>query len=248
MLRTTFILGVGFFLNLASFSTFANEHLLKHVQAVGQTMSALYMTSLSHGSNKYKRDMEFYKQAAQESLAQYVTSQGKGHEALQKAWNTIQSDIKLEYSETYEWDPDEALRRDFRQYQSNAYQLVSEQMADYKQAPLSVLLAAAQAETLIARFFDVTTSYNGTISLSPIDAEKVDPKTISQQFDASLTQLIKNTQDNGLKKQIESALYKWKFIEESVVNYSDASAHFLVYATKNKIHQVLSQNRLVSVN
>jgi len=113
---------------------------------------------------------------------------------------------------------------------------------------LSVLLAAAQAETLIARFFDVTTSYNGTISLSPIDAEKVDPKTISQQFDASLTQLIKNTQDTSLKKQIESALYKWKFIEESVVNYSDASAHFLVYATKNKIHQVLSQNRLVSVN
>lgn len=248
MNRSAFVLGLGLVMNLFAHSSYSNEHLLKHVQAVGQAMSALYMTSLSHGSDKYNRDLQFYKQTAEDHLKQYVASQGQGYQDLDSAWQKMKSDIKIEYSQTYEWDPDEALRRDFRHYQSNAYKLISDQIASYQTAPLNVLLASAQVETLIARFFDVTTSYNGTVSLSPIDAEKVDPKTISQQFDKAMESLASSTQDAGLKKQISSALYKWKFIEDSVVNYSDESAHFLVYATKNKIHKVLSQNELVSAN
>ena len=248
MNRSVIILGLGLVLNLVAQSAFSNEHLLKHAQAVSQAMSALYMTSLSHGSDKYNRDLQFYKQTADESLLQYVASQGPQHEALNNAWQKIKNDIKVEYSEDYEWDPDEVLRRDFRTYQSNAYQLISQQLDQYRSAPLSVLLASVQVETMIARFFDVSTSYNGTISLSPIDAEKVDPKAISAQFNRAMDALVNRTQDAGLKKQINSALYKWKFIEDSVVNYSDESAHFLVYATKNKIHKVLSQNQLVSAN
>ena len=248
MNRSAFVLGLGLIMNLITHSAYSNEHLLKHVQAVGQAMSALYMTSLSHGSEKYNRDLQFYKQAADSSLKAYAESQGQGHQELSAAWQKFKGDIKVEYSKTYEWDPDEALRRDFRHYQSNAYQLITDQMASYQKAPLNVLLASAQVETMIGRFFDVTTSYNGTISLSPIDAEKVDPKIISVQFDKAMEHLKATSKDAALKKQIQSALYKWQFIEESVVNYSDASAHFLVYATKNQISKVLSQNQLVSAN
>jgi len=248
MNRFSFFTALSLLLCVHTTSALANEYLLKHVQTVGQTMSALYMSSLSHGGEKYKRDLDFYKQQANESLNKYVESNAPSALELKAAWLAIKDKIKSEYRKDYEWDPDEELRRDFRSYQSNAYQLVNQQLDQYQTAPLNVYLAAAQAETMIGRFFDITTSYNGTISLSPIDAEKVDSKAISVQFDQIMSKMVASHVDPQMKKQVRSALYKWQFIEESVVNYSDASAHFLVYATKNKISKVLTQNQLVSAN
>lgn len=248
MNRFSFLAALSFLLCIHTTSALANEYLLKHTQAVGQTMSALYMSSLSHGGAKYQRDLDFYKQVATETLQQYVESKAPQSSELNAAWKALKGRIKSEYSKDYEWDPDEAVRRDFRTYQSNVYQLVNQQLSQYQTAPLNVYLAAAQAETMIGRFFDISTSYNGTISLSPIDAEKVDLKAISVQFDQLMEKMVASHVDPQMKKEVKSALYKWQFIEESVVNYSDASAHFLVYATKNKISKVLTQNQLVGAN
>jgi hypothetical protein len=248
MNRNTFLTVLALLIGLNTTPLMANEYLLKHAQAVGQTMLALYMSSLSHGGEKYKRDLDFYKQVANETLQQYTDKQGSHASELSGAWAKIKDRIKLEYRKDFEWDPDEALRRDFRTYQSNLFQFISEQSAQYQTDVSKVFLAAAQVETLIGRFFDISTSYNGTISLSPIDAEKVDTKAVSAQFTQLMTEMIESDRTPQVKKQIKSALYKWQFVEDSVVNYSDASAHFLVYATKNKISKVLNQNQLVSAN
>ena len=60
----------------------------------------------------------------------------------------------------------------------------------------------------------------------------------SKQFKARLEQLAQSS-DRAESKRILSAKEKWEFVEESVVNYGDQSAFFLVYATKNKIAKVL---------
>lgn len=227
--------------------TSANSHLNQHVQAVGQTMSALYMQGLSEGNAKYERDLGFYKQKASESLSLYSNGEPEQAAELQLTWNKLKGNIKATFSKEFGWDVDPTVRRNFRGYLSKVYQL-SLAKADGEKAPEARYgFTLVQLEAVIARFFDISSTYNGTFSLSNSDLEMLDPKVISKEFKQALDDLANLGVGVGAK-DIRSAKFKWEFIEESVVNYSDESAYFLVYATKNKISKVLSSGQVLLSN
>ena len=224
---------------LSSWTASANPALYQHTQAVGQAMSALYMQGLSEGNVKYERDLERYKQLASKSLASYSQSNPEKSADLLKTWDSLKDIIKTTYTEEFGWDIDASIRRDFRGYLSTLYQLSLAEIKQNNSGAGQQQFALVQMESIIARFFDISSVYNGTYSLNASDAEKINPKVISQEFKQSMDQLMSRSTDETKIRQLTSAKYKWEFIEESVINNSDQSAFFLVYATKNKIKKVL---------
>ena len=248
MKSTTFMIGLGLMLNFSSFNAGANENLLRHVQALGQSMSAMFMVGLSHGNEKYIRELEFYRRSADGYLQNYVEDKGVGHQVLQSSWSKIKDSIKVEYHTDYEWDPDERFRRAYRAHQTAAYGIVGEQISSYQNAPLNALLLSAQVETMTGRFFDISTGHKGTLALTPNDVEKVDLHSMSAHLKQSLQDLSNGTGEEALKRKLKSALLKWEFVEKSVVDYSGLGAHYVVYATKNHITKVLSDSLLLTAN
>lgn len=215
----------------------ANSALLNHAQAAFQAMSAMYMKALSQGSPKYQTDLDKYKEQATASLKQFQQQDPLLGGQWLNRWSSFANNLKAEYSPEYDWDVDSVVRRDARSYLSDLYALIGSDPSMQESANQG-LLAQVEIQAITARFFDVSSSYNGTISLSPQDASKLEPKMASKQFKARLDVLAKSS--NGAHgKSIQSAKSKWEFVEDSVVNYSDQSAYFLVYATKNKISKVL---------
>lgn len=232
------------FLSMVMQTASANPQLLQHAQAASQAMSAMYMKALSQGSPKYQTDLDTYKQQASASLKAYQEQKGDMADHWAQRWNGFVVDLKAEYSPEYDWDVDSAVRRDARAYLSDLFQYIQNQPV-YQQADYQPLLAQVEMQAITARFFDVASSYNGTVSLSPQDVEKLEPKAASKKFKQRMDDLAKAHSTRS--KQIIAAKEKWEFVEDSVVNYGDQSAHFLVYATKNKIAKEL-QHKQVSVS
>lgn len=215
----------------------ANSALLNHAQAAFQAMSAMYMKALSQGSPKYQTDLDKYKAQATESLQMFQQQDPLLGGEWMNRWLTFADNLKAQYSAEYDWDVDSVVRRDARSYLSDLYAHITSDKT-LQESSNQALLAQVEVQAITARFFDVSSSYNGTISLSPQDASKLAPKAASKQFKARLDQLAQSS-DRAESKRILSAKEKWEFVEESVVNYGDQSAFFLVYATKNKIAKVL---------
>ena len=238
----------GLLLISFAFPVHANEALLKHTTAVSQAMSALYMKAVTEGSSKYERDLTFYTQSADNHMLKVAASELTGAQALSATWAALKDRINVEYTPDYEWNVRSDIRRDFRKYQADLYEIVNQNIAQYQQPPLMNMLALTQVETIIARFFDVSTALTGNLSLSLIDREKVDSPIIGAQFNQIITDMIKTPFYHQHAKNLSSAHFKWKFIEKTVVNFSNESAHFLVYATKNNIHKALSMGQEVGVN
>lgn len=221
-------------------SVYAKQTLLEHTQAVSQTMSALYMKGLSEGSEKFQRDLDHYHQLASSTLQDYVSEGGERATSLQAQWNAFHDKLVVEYSEEFGWDLDAAVSRDFRAYLSDLYGMLAQQ--DYQTPDQKVAWVATQVHAVTARFFDISSSYNGTVSLATSDAEKINPKQISVELKATLDSL--SSQANAeIKKRLLSAKSKWEFVENGVINYSGQSAYFLVYATNNKIQLLLQQSQ-----
>jgi len=233
-MRTLLWLGcVGFSLQLN-----ASEYLLSHVHHVGKTMSALYMKGLSQGSKKYQKDFEQHKQASEETLQQLHDIYPEIAASWLEQWQAFSDRLALNYTEDYGWDIPAHVRRDFRAYHSMVYAFMREQKKEYITANQQQAFASAQLEAMAARFFDISSTYNGTTSLSLSDSELLNPKQATVEFKQTLNNLMSNA-NNKEKRVWQSVLQKWEFVEPNVINYSDQGAYFLVYATKNRLHQSL---------
>jgi len=222
-------------------SAFASETLLNHVKSTSQAMSAFYMQGLSEGNEKYLREFTRFKKQSEMSLKQYVRENGDQGEALLHRWQGFSSELTLVYHVDYGWEVDGRVRQDFRAYLSDVYQLVDKQKTNYSSAKDQKLLTSVQVEALAARFFDISSTYDGTESLFTSDMKKLNPQIISADVKGRLVSLA-NSSEAAMKNSLSSAKSKWEFVENSVVNYKGQSAYFVVYATKNKIHQVLVKN------
>jgi hypothetical protein len=222
-----------------SYSAHSSTALFEHAQAVSQTMSALYMQGLSEGNKKYEKDLESYKKKANVTLKAYYNEDPAQAEKLQASWGKLKDLVIISYTSDYGWDIDAEVRRDLRTYQADLYQLSLIKKSKSLSEEVEYQFALLQIESIIARFFDIASVYNGALSLSNTELQRLDPVTISQEFKLSLDNLASSSSNNILAKKILSAKNKWEFIEEGVVNYSNQSAYFLVYATKKKIKEVL---------
>lgn len=231
------------FSGLMATQSHANSALLNHAQAAFQAMSAMYMKALSEGSAKYQGDLDRFKEQALQSLVVLQAQNPQLGQEWMGRWLALTDKLNVEYSAEYDWDVDAVIRRDARSYLTDLYALIA---ADTQlQTHVSQgLLAQVEVQAITARFFDVSSTYNGTNSLAPSDADRLQPKVVSERFKARLDQLAKQA-DSMTSKRILAAKDKWMFVENSVVNYSDQSAYFLVYATKNKIGKELESARLI---
>jgi hypothetical protein len=228
--------------SLMATQSHANSALLNHAQAAFQAMSALYMKALSQGSAKYQGDLDRFKLQALESLSLFQVQNPQLGKEWMGRWLALTDNLKVEYSAEYDWDVDSVIRRDARSYLTDLYALIAADNEMQNHASQG-LLAQVEVQAITARFFDVSSTYNGTNSLAPSDADRLQPKVVSEHFKARLDQLAKQA-DSSTSKRILGAKEKWMFVENSVVNYSDQSAYFLVYATKNKIAKELESARL----
>jgi hypothetical protein len=131
------------------------------------------------------------------------------------------------------------VRRDLRDYQTYLYELAVNKKSANPSEQEKYHFALLQLECIVARFYDIASNIVGKLSLSNTESKILNPVTVSNEFKATLQSIIDISNNPGLVKSIISAQYKWEFIEGSVVTYSDQSAHFLVYATKKKIKEVL---------
>ncbi|MFT7109830.1 MAG: hypothetical protein ACI843_001495 [Psychrobacter glaciei] len=222
-----------------SASAYSSIALFEHTQAVNQAMSALYMQGLSEGNQKYERDLDFYKQKASTSLDAYSKEDPKQAAKLKVSWDNLKDVIITTYSRDYGWDTDAVVRRDLRDYQTDLYELAVNKKSANPSEQEKYHFALLQLECIVARFYDIASNIVGKLSLSNTESKILNPVTVSNEFKATLQSIIDRSNNPGLVKSIISAQYKWEFIEGSVVTYSDQSAHFLVYATKKKIKEVL---------
>ncbi len=222
------------------FPVHANETLLNHVKATSQAMSAFYMQGLSEGNEKYLKEFTVFKKQSITLLRQYVRNNGPQGEKLLHKWQGFSDQLVLKYDKEYGWEVDNRVRQDFRSYLSDVYKLVEDQKSNYKSVAQKKLLSLVQIEALSARFFDISSTYDGTESLFSTDIAKLNPQTVSADFKATLTELAQLSENTAMKSKLSSAKSKWQFVENSVVNYRGQSAYFVVYATKNKIQKALS--------
>ncbi len=221
---------------------FAQDELLNHVKFTSQAMSALYMQGLSEGNDKYLRDFKRFKHQAFVHLKTYYRNGGEDAEKLLQQWREFSSKLKLEYTKEFGWEIDDKVRFNFRRYLSDSYRLLNRNKEDYSSFEQSMLLSSVQVEAVSARFFDVSSSFLGTYHLKQEDIDRLNPKLISDDFKKRMDRLATETDDELFKKDLLSTKYKWQFIEESVVGYSQNRAYFLVYATKKVISNVLARN------
>ncbi len=230
---------IVFVFSFFTFSTaMASDNLLRHVLATAQSMSALYMEGLSEGNEKYRQEFLQYQLEAKSSLRRYADENGESSGELTQQWQKISPKLKLVYSRDEGWTLDFHTRFGFRSYLSRVYQLVEKNQSSYSSKNKQLLLAVVKLESMVARFFDLSSSVNGSFSLTLSDANQLDPKKISAQFKQILDQLTQESQYPS-NKQLLRAKQKWLFIEQGVINFSQKSPNFIVYATKQSIRKTL---------
>ena len=117
------IFATGLLLISFTFPAYANEALLKHTTAVAQAMSAMYMEALTHGNTKYEKDLVFHTQIADEHMQSLAASELPGAQAFNQRWLAMKDKLNVEYTQDYEWDVHADIRRDFRRYQTELYDL-----------------------------------------------------------------------------------------------------------------------------
>ncbi len=221
---------------------FAQDELLNHVKFTSKAMSALYMQGLSEGNKKYQLEFSRFYHQSYLNLKTYSRNGGEDSDKLLEQWRTFSGKLKLEYTKEFGWEIDDAVRFKFRRYLSDIYQLLIKNSAKFTSPKQRMLLSQVQVEAISARFFDVSSGFLGTYHLQQEDITKLNPQLITIEFKKQVDQLVAESHDAAFKKDLLSAKYKWQFIEDSVVEYSQNRAYFLVYATKKVIGKVLERN------
>ncbi|OUR93239.1 hypothetical protein A9Q81_15375 [Gammaproteobacteria bacterium 42_54_T18] len=220
---------------------FAQDELLNHVKFSSQAMSALYMQGLSEGNDKYLRDFNRFRNQSYLYLKTYYRNGGEDAEKLLQQWRSFNGKLKLEYSKEFGWEIDDKVRFEFRRYLSDVYHLVAKNIGSYNSFEQQMLLSTVQVEAVAARFFDVSSSFLGTYHLQQEDIDKLNPEKISDDFKKRMDRLAVGSDDDLFKKDLLSVKYKWQFVEDSLVGYSQNRAYFLVYATKKVIAKTLGR-------
>lgn len=238
------------FLILCVFSSqsISSEALGKHVLAISQSMSAFYMYSLSEGDSRYKNEYEQYFDDAQNHLHAYKKMNAVVGNELQAHWDKLKPELKYEYIDGAGFIIPVTVRNQYRAYLSKAfteYSLINNvEQSDSK----SLEIMALNIEVMSARFFDVSSALYGTMSILNTD-NAIDPVNMAKNLNQRFEQLQLSKVSAKVKRDLRLVHTKWRFIEDSVINYKDEAAYLLVYYNKSQINKLLnrSQTALVGV-
>ncbi len=223
--------------------TYAVEPLSQHALAVSQSMSAFYMVSLTEGDKRYIREFEEYANVAESYLKQYQTVNSVKAAELANQWFELRPHLKHEYVEGTGLFIDNTTRYQFRSYLSSVYEQLIQQTTGEMADADRLTNMAVQVEVMSARFFDVASALQGTLSIRSEDIG-IDPKKMARTVNENLELLQGNQQiSKNVQRDLRSINTKWKFIEETLTNYNGEAAVFLVYFNKKQITKLLVKSQ-----
>ncbi len=229
-------LGLGF-----SSLTSAASSLVSHGLAVSKSMSAFYMYGLTQGDSRYLGEFENFARQAEASLKEYSVENAVTANSLSAEWQALRPTLKHEYVKDAGYIvPVEANNR-FRAYLTHVYELVLKEPRQELKLNQQLARVDFDIEVICARFFDVSNHLYGALSISNTDLA-IDPPKIAAQINAQLAMLrASKSTPPAVLKNLEAVQGKWKFIEDTVVNYKDEAAYFLVYYNMGHIGKMLSR-------
>ena len=73
----------------------------------------------------------------------------------------------------------------------------------------------------------------------------IDPPEMAKALDIKLDKLMKSSATKPINKNLKLLSRKWKFIEDSVINYKEQSAYLSVYYNKGQINKLINKSRNV---
>lgn len=219
--------------------TFAASSLVNHGLAVSKSMSAFYMYGLTQGDSRYLTEFEGFAREAEETLKAYKVENAVTASSLQAEWQTLRPQLKHEYVKDAGYIVSVPANNLFRSYLTHIYELVLKEPRQELNLAQQLQRIDFDIEVISARFFDVSNHLYGALSLSNTDLT-IDPPKIASQVNAQLAMLAagKSTPER-VRKNISVVQGKWKFIEDTVVNYKDEAAYFLVYYNLTHIGKLL---------
>jgi hypothetical protein len=225
-----------------SFQSTASSDLGRHVLAVSQSMSAFYMYSLSEGDKRYQDEYQEHFDDAQSHLASFQSQDAVVANELQVHWDKLRPELKYEYIDGAGFIIPVTVRNQFRNYLGNAFSKYLNASSNEQSSTRNLAQMALSVEVMSARFFDVSSALYGTMSISNTD-NMLDPVKMSKKLNYSFDQVQKSTMNEKVKRTMRLVQTKWRFIEDSVINYKDEAAYLLVYYNKSQIHKLLNKSQ-----
>jgi len=227
---------------LTSFACFSSTPLNQHTLAVSQSMSAFYMYSLSEGDERYMRQFQGHVEKADKHLQQLAEQDPLLGGELNPQWQSVRQQLSYDLIEGAGYILPMVVRVSFREYLSLLYKQVLEQSASEVQLATELFAMALEVELMAARFFDISSSEYGVMGLS-MSQQVIDPKTMSEKLQQTFDRFAKMAIPRNVKRQLRSVETKWRFIEDSIVNYKDEAAFLTVYFNKQQIFKLLTQSQ-----
>lgn len=238
------LIRTSIFLSLLALSgiTTAASALTEHALSVSQSMSAFYMYTLTDGDKRYQDDYEKYFALADQSLVRFQKQNKMVATELNNKWSKLRLELKFEFVDGAGFIIPDTVRVEFRKYLSLLYKKINE--VSYSESNLSVQLAlmVLDVEIMSARFFDLSTTLYGDVSIYTTDS--IDPVKMAAVFNEQLKKFQKMQLSSAVQKNLGSASRKWNFIQDSVINYKGEAAYFLVYYNKHQINKLLNKSQL----
>lgn len=219
--------------------TFAASSLVEHGLAISKSMSAFYMYGLTQGDSRYLSEFETFANKAEASLKVYSVENAVTASSLSAEWQSLRPTLKHEFVKDAGYIVPVQANNRFRAYLTHVYELVLKEPRQELKLQQQLQRIDFDIEVISARFFDVSNHLYGALSISNTDLA-IDPPKIAAGVNAQLAMLraSKSTPD-GVRKNLEAVQGKWKFIEDTVVNYKDEAAYFLVYYNMTHIGKLL---------
>lgn len=227
-----------------SAQSFSSDVLGKHVLAVSQSMSAFYMYSLSEGDKRYKNEYEQYFDDAEGYLVQFKKSDALVGNELQSHWDKLRPELKYEYIDGSGFIIPVSVRNQYRAYLSKIFSQYSLTNKAEQDVSSSLENMAINVEVMSARFFDISSALYGTMSISTTD-KTINPINMAKVLNTRFDQLQASIMDEKIKRNLRLVQTKWRFIEDSVINYEGEAAYLLVYYNKSQINKILHKSQRV---
>ncbi len=227
---------------LLSANSWSSGTITQHAVSVSKAVSAFYMYILTEGDDRYYDEYVKILGHANDSFIVIKKENPKQMAELEPLWNKIQAEKNYKASAQDEFNVPSYIRIQFRNYLEKIYPLAGQGIISDSNIGEHMDRIALDVELIAAKFFDVSSSTLGEFTLTS-NVKKSDPEIISKNMKQRLIKLQATVLDEKIKKNLRSIDNKWRFIENSVVNYNQESAFMLVYYNKNKIGKLIKSSQ-----
>ncbi len=227
---------------LTSHVNYASSYLTHHTLAVGQAMSAFYMFGLTEGDPKYKDQYQQSLKQADRHLNNMVKHEPLLAKDIKARWDELHPHLKYNHEKDYGYYIPGLIQGRFRLYLDFIYPKVKQIGFHETNLPQQFLLLTTNIEVLSGRFFDVASSMDTNEASMLGENAGIDPAKVARLINVKLEKIQAMKMSRAAQDNLKLVRRKWKFIEDSMVNYKPDNAYLAVYYNKVKIFKLISKS------